>query len=238
MGSPPFDPPQPVMDFVIPKDLRVRGLAAAGVLLLAAACGGDEAGEKGASAGPAANDSAAAPATAAVPNAAQPQPAAPAAQPGAAVMDSAMTPAQAAKASPVPQGPVNVQVLNEYQLTMPRLRQLVQAGKNLAALQARRPDLRDSMRISTMDPNALYERLNGVPAARQAVSEAGITPREYAIATAALIQAAMVHELRRAGRQPPAAVNERNVQFVTENWDEIQTMMRAAVPPPQARQQP
>jgi hypothetical protein len=226
---------------VILKDLHVRGRVAAGALLLAAACGGDEAGEKATSAAPARGDSAAAPTTAAVPapNAAQPQAAAPATQPGAAVMmDSAMTPAQAVQSAPEPQGPVNVQTINQYQLTMPRLRQLVQGGKNLAALQARRPELRDSMRIATMDPNALYERLNAIPAAREAVNQAGISPREYALATAALLQAAMVHEMRRAGQQPPAAVNEGNVRFVSENWEEIQSMMRAAGPRPQQPQAP
>lgn len=219
---------------MILKDLRVRGVMAAGALLLATACGGGDE-EKGTSATPAAGDSVAAPVAAAAPNATPQQPGAavPGAQPNAAVMDSAMTPAQATEAAPTPQGPVNVEVLNAYQLTMPRLRQLVQAGKNIAALQARRPDLRDSMRIATMDPNALYERLNAVPAAREAVNQAGISPREYAVATAALIQAAMVHEMRRAGRQPPVAVNEGNVKFVSENWEEIQTMMRAAAPPQQ-----
>lgn len=228
------------MVLVILKDLRVRGLVAAGALLLAAACGGDEEGEKGTSAAPVNGDSATAPAAAAAPapNAAQPQAAAPAAQPGAAAMDSAMSPAQATQTAPAPQGPVNVTTINQYQLTMPRLRQLVQAGKNIAALQARRPELRDSMRIATMDPNALYERLNAVPAAREAVNQAGISPRDYALATAALIQAAMVHEMRRAGQQPPAAVNEGNVRFVSENWEEIQSMMRPAGPRPQQPQAP
>lgn len=223
------------MDSVILKDMR--GLAAAFALLALAACGGDS-GEKGASAA-AAGDSAAAPAAvAAAPGAAATQPSAVPAQPQPAGLDSAMTPAEAAKAveSIEPRGPVSPTSLDEYQLTMPKLRQLVQGGQNIAALQARRPELRDSMRVTTMDPNLVYQRLASIPDARAAVEAAGLSPREYTVAMAALIQAAMVHELRRAGRNPEVPVNENNVRFVSENWEEIQTMMRAAAPRPQAPQ--
>lgn len=222
------------MDFVILKDLRVRGLVAAGALLIAAACGGDD--EPGAAATSAPTDSAAVPAAAAAPSAAQ-QPAAPGAQPAApAVLDSAMTPVQAAQAAaaaaPAAAGPVTPQALGSYQLTMARLRTLVQAGQNLRALQERRPELRDSMRIPTMDPNLLYQKLNGVADARAAVSSAGITPEEYAIATAALLQASMVAQMQRRGQTPQVQFNEANVKFVADNWEEIQTMMRGAAAPP------
>ena len=224
------------MDSVILKDMR--GLAAALALLALAACGGDGE-EKGASAATAAGDSAAAPAAvASAPAAPATQPSAVPAQPQPAGLDSAMTPAEAAKAveSVQPRGPVSPTSLDEYQLTMPKLRQLVQGGQNIAALQERRPELRDSMRVTTMDPNLVYQRLASIPEARQAVEAAGLTPREYTVAMAALIQAAMVHELRRAGRNPEVPVNENNVRFVSENWEEIQTMMRAAAPRPQAPQ--
>jgi hypothetical protein len=221
------------MEIVILKDMRLRTLAAAGALMVAAACGGgDDEAAAGASAAKG-GDSATAAAAATTPGTAQqPQAAAPAAQSNVpAVLDSGMaTPAEAAKAAPAVQGPVNVQVLNSYELSMPKLRQLVQGGRNLAALQARRPELRDSMRISSMDPNAIYDRLNSVPAAREAIASAGLSPREYAVATAALLQAAMVYQMQQAGRELPkeARVNEANVRFVGENWEEIQTMMRSA----------
>ena len=215
---------------MILKDLRIRGMMAAGALLMAAACGGGD--ETDAAATPPAGDSAAAPVAAATPNAAQP--AAP--HPNvAAALDSAMAPAQAAEAAEAAQpaqGPVTVQAIASYQLTLPRLRTLVQAGKNIAALQTRRPDLRDSMRIPTMDPNLLYQKLNSIPAARDAVNRAGITPREYALATSALIQATMVNEMRRRGQAPEGTFNEANVKFVAENEAEIQAIMRAAAPPP------
>ena len=222
------------MKIVMLKDMRLRTLAAAGALLVATACGGGDDEAASGSSVAKGGDSATAPAAAAAApgTAQQPQAAAPATQPNApAVLDSGMaTPAEAAKAAPAVQGPVNVQVLNSYELSMPKLRQLVQGGRNLAALQARRPELRDSMRISSMDPNAIYERLNSVPDAREAVASAGLSPREYAVATAALLQAAMVYQMQKAGRELPAQaqVNEANVRFVGEHWEEIQTLMRSA----------
>ena len=221
------------MEIVILKDMCLRTLAAAGALLVAAACGGGDGEAASGSSAAKAGDSATASTAATAPGAAQqPQAAAPATQPNAAaVLDSGMaTPAEAAKAAPAVQGPVNVQVVNSYELSMPKLRQLVQGGRNLAALQARRPELRDSMRISSMDPNAVYDRLNSVPDAREAIASAGLSPREYAVATAALLQAAMVYQMQKAGRELPAQaqVNEANVRFVGENWEEIQTLMRSA----------
>jgi hypothetical protein len=226
---------------VILKDLRVRGMVAAGALLMAAACGGGEKPDAAATA--AAGDSAASSAavTAGAPNAAQ-QPAATTPHPNvAAALDSAMTPAQAAEAADAAQpaeGPVNVQAIKGYQLTLPRLRTLVQAGKNIAELQARRPDMRDSMRIPTMDPNLLYQKLNTIPAAREAVNRAGISPREYALATAALIQATMVHEMRKRGQTPEGDFSEANAKFVADNAEEIQAIMRSGAPPPPSGQLP
>lgn len=220
---------------VILKDSRIRGMAAAAALVLAAACGGDD--EPDAAATVVADTVAVVPASVAALDSARGA-AAPAVQPNAAVLDSGMTATRAADvaaAAPAPEGPVSLETLKNYRLTLPRLRTLVQAGQNIAALQARRPELRDSMRIPTMDPNLLYQKLNSIPAAREAVTRAGMTPREYALATAALIQASMVHELRRQGQAPEGDFNEANVQFVTENIEEIQAIMRGAGAAPPAQ---
>lgn len=150
--------------------------------------------------------------------------AAPAAPQSAAARDSATAQALRAPVS----GPVNVQVLAQYQLSMEGLRKLVRAGQALGQLQARRPELRDSMRLEAFDPNAIYQKLNSIPDVRQAIGQAGMTPREYATATAALMQAAMVRQMRAQGMSPPVEVNEANVRFVDENWDEIQQLMRSA----------
>lgn len=225
------------MDSVTSKFLR--GSAACTLMVLAAACGGGD--DKQEAAAPAATaaktDSAAAPATATAPAPAltpslgAPQPA-PAPQPNAAVLDSAMSPREAAKAAEkmTVQGPVTPDALESYQLTMPKLRQLVAAGQSLMLLQAQNPQMREAMRVPSADPNELYRRLNTIPEAREAVARAGMTPTEYATATAALLQAIMIHEMRARGSNPQGRYNTRNVEFITEHWQEFQEMMRRAAP--------
>jgi hypothetical protein len=217
-----------VMSTVIPTPLRLRALAAC-ALLAAAACGGGD--EKADAAAPAQSaDSATVPAPAAAAAPSTPAPA-PAAQPDAPILDSAMTPQKAAEVAKAPvQGPVNVDVLEDFELTMPRVRQMIRASQNLAQLQERRPELRDSMTIRTMDPNLLYQRINSIPEARDAVAQAGLTPQGYATATAALLQGIMVLEMEKAGRKPPPGIqyNEENVDFVAEHIQEIMQLMQEA----------
>lgn len=221
------------MEVVILLHIR-PALTFAAYALLLAGCGGDDA-ETASAATDSATATAVVVADSGLPafNTPAPQPAAPgdSAPPApvtpqaAAARDSAMT--QAILKAPV-SGPVNVQALDQYQLSMEGLRKLVRAGQNLGDLQARRPELRDSMRLEAFDPNAIYQKLNSIPDVRQAIGQAGMTPREYATATAALMQAAMVRQMRAQGMSPPVEVNEANVRFVDENWDEIQQLMRSA----------
>jgi hypothetical protein len=128
---------------------------------------------------------------------------------------------------PPPDRPVTEEEARGYRLSMDRIRQLVRAGEELATLQARRPEMRDSMAVGSPDPNAILERLSNVAPAREAIARAGLTPREYTLATIALMQAGMVSEMRRRGMSPPIEVNEDNVRLVAENWEEIQRMMAA-----------
>jgi hypothetical protein len=233
------------MESVILPDFR-RALLSGACVLLLAGCGGDgEAGSSGADStqAAAAADSTgpsfgtpAAPAAmtapgdsaAAVPGAATPAPVAAADRP---VRDS--TKMKEILQAPV-SGPVNVETLETYTLSMDRVRQLVRAGQNLAELQRRRPDLADSVRMQAFDPNAIYEKVNSIPDVRNAVAQAGMSPREYATATAALMQAVMVRQMRAQGMRPQVQVNEANVAFVDEHWNEImqvaQSMAQQARP--------
>lgn len=206
-----------------------RTLCAGACALLLAGCGGD--GE--------AENAGASPAAAAAADSAGPSFGAPAAPAAVAPGDSASAvpggpPPVAAADRPVRDstkmkeilqapvtGPVNVQTLATYELTMERVQKLVAAGRNLAELQARRPELADSVRLQAFDPNAIYEKANSIPDVRDAITRAGMSPREYATATAALMQAAMVRQMRAQGVRPQVQVNEANVEFVDEHWDEI-----------------
>jgi hypothetical protein len=80
--------------------------------------------------------------------------------------------------------------------------------------------------VGAADPNAILERLTNVPEARSAVARAGLTPRDYTLSTVALLQAAMVSQVRARGGSVPVPVNEGNVRLVTENWEEIEGLMR------------
>ena len=212
-----------------------RATAAASLLLLAA-CGGDGAADAPeAATSPAADTTALTVAEA--PAAALDSAERAAARGDTAAVAATAPPAAAAPAPDAPalQGPVNAEAVAGYRLSMERIRQLVRAGEQLAELQDRRPELRDSMAVTSPDPNAIYERLNAVAPAREAIARAGMTPRDYALATTALLQAAMANEMRKQGMAPPGAVNEANVRFVDENWNEIQQMMQQVA---QSRQRP
>jgi hypothetical protein len=208
-----------------------RSLLSGVCALLLTACGGDDDDSSAAQAAttPAADSAAPAalPAPVTAP-AAVPQPAAPAdsATPNAAAPKGNTSIAEQMLKAPVT-GPVNVQALDNYTLTMERIRPLGRAGQSLGELQRRRPELRDSMRLEAFDPNAMYEKMNAIPDVREAIARVGMTPREYVTATAALTQAAAVSAMIRHGRTPTVEYNEANVRFVTEHWEEIQQLMRA-----------
>jgi len=209
------------------SSLPRRALAGAFLILLAA-CGGDQAAPPSQAAAPA--DSAGPSFSTAPDPKTVPADSAAAAAPA---VDRRAELAEAILQAPAT-GPVNAGVVEDYRLTMDGIRKLVRAGQSLGELQARRPDLRDSMRLGTFDPNGMFEKLSSIPAVRDAIGEAGMTPREYATATAALMQAAMVRQMRSQGLSPQVQVSEANVRFVDENWNEIQQILRAAaaqVPP-------
>lgn len=211
-----------------------RTLLSGACAILLAGCGGDEAE-------PAANKTAAAPADSAVapsfstPAATTPpgdsaaapapgEPLPPAAAAAVRTRDSAM----AAQIMDAPvKGPVNVQALGGYQLTMDDVRKLGRAAQNIGALVERRPELRDSLQVGGFDPNAIYERLNSIPDARAAVEQAGMTPRQYVTAMSALMQASLVLGMREKGVALPAQVpvNQANIDFLEENREEIQRLM-------------
>lgn len=211
-----------------------RTLLSGACAILLAGCGGDEAEPATEKTAAAPADSAAAPSfstpattpprgdSAAAPAPVQALP--PAAVAAVRSRDSAM----AAQIMDAPvKGPVNVQALGSYQLTMDDVRKMGRAAQNIGALVERRPELRDSLQLGGFDPNAIYERLNSIPDARAAVEQAGMTPRQYVTAMSALMQASLVLGMREKGMALPAQVpvNQANIDFLRENRDEIQRLM-------------
>lgn len=126
-------------------------------------------------------------------------------------------------------GPVSPAAIDGYRLSMDKIRQMRQAGLNLAALQREHPELRGQMQMEgPPDPNRMYERLNSIPQARAAVERSGMSTRDYTIGMGALMQGVIVHQMRKRGMNPPVQANEANVEFIAANEMEIMQMLTSA----------
>lgn len=163
-----------------------------------------------------------------------PQSAAPA-QPPADSVVAAPKAGPAPQVPPVPpvpeavKGAVGNVAVSDYRLTMDRIRQMRQAGLNLAALQRERPDLAKSMQMEgPPDPNRVHERLNSVPEAKAAVERAGLSTRDYALGMGALMQGMIVHRMRKAGMNPPMQADPENLEFIAEHETEIMQLLSSA----------
>ncbi|HEX8321340.1 hypothetical protein [Longimicrobium sp.] len=126
-------------------------------------------------------------------------------------------------------GPVSPEAISGYRLSMDKIRQMRQAGLNLAALQREHPELRGQMQMEgPPDPNRMYERLNSIPQARAAVERSGMSTRDYTIGMGALMQGVIVHQMRKRGMNPPVQANEANVEFIAANETEIMQLLTSA----------
>jgi hypothetical protein len=124
---------------------------------------------------------------------------------------------------------MSTMAVSDYPLTMDRIRQMRQAGLNLAALQRERPDLAKSMQMEgPPDPNRVHERLNSVPEAKAAVERAGLSTRDYALGMGALMQGMIVHRMRKAGMNPPMQADPENLEFIAAHETEIMQLLSSA----------
>lgn len=131
--------------------------------------------------------------------------------------------------------------VGDYELTMDKIDRLLQAQVNLAGaasrmtpaeLQALEAEAEDSENMSLDDMAANVERH---PAARKAIEDAGLTPREYAIASLAMMQAGMAMSVlsMRPNEDQDSLMramqaNPENVRFLQENMPEITRRQQAA----------
>jgi hypothetical protein len=153
----------------------------------------------------------------------------------AAEAPKAAAPKERIQAPPPPppnvevKGPVSPEAIGDYRLSMDKIRQMRQAGLNLAALQREHPELRAQMQMEgPPDPNRMYERLNSIPQARAAVERSGMSTRDYTLGMGALMQGVIVHQMRKRGMNPPVQANEANVEFIAANETEIMQLLTSA----------
>ncbi len=132
-----------------------------------------------------------------------------------------------ATASPVDaQGPATLRAIGEYRLTMPTLRKLIAAGKAVNTA----PDAK-AINAALGQPAMSIEDVTGTiaryPAAKQAVSASGLSPKEFATAYLAYFYTVRYladAEMRKAQGQtvgPPAHVRPDNVQLIRDNQAEL-----------------
>jgi hypothetical protein len=119
--------------------------------------------------------------------------------------------------------------ISNYKLDMDKMRKYVAANKNLAAAAKDDPTaMADNEANSNNQSTAqMIARLESHPAAKRALSQAGLTAKDYVWITAAWLQAAMTQGILDGtpGAKAPEGQNMQNVDFLRANKAELEAMM-------------
>lgn len=139
--------------------------------------------------------------------------------------DAAAEPRAGAAPAPAPAGgSISDAEVRDYRLTLPKVRQWHEATLTAVRLRARSPEPeRDDEDGST--PDGMLAVIEGSPSASAAVRQAGLSAREAAILTYALVNASAVLAMQEAGQTPSGvAASPHQVEFVREHRDELERM--------------
>ena len=127
-------------------------------------------------------------------------------------------------------GDADLRELSRYTLTLTDIRKYAAANANLAK-QPKAEQEEDEAEDEDDDEslNAMTAKIERMPAARKAIESAGLTARQYAVITMALIQASMAQFAVEQGADPAkvardASVNPANIRFVKENKAELEKL--------------
>jgi hypothetical protein len=139
----------------------------------------------------------------------------------------AQTPVQAQRfnTKPMPELPVML----AYKLTPEKLRQYIQASRNVTALLAKNPGYRDQMAIppktapKSIDESVAFAKQT-LPELSSAVEKSGMTFREYTIFQGCLLSAWVVAAHPRPGSK--VQILPENLQFVKTNHDAIAAALK------------
>lgn len=142
------------------------------------------------------------------------------------------TPGDATVSADTPGAGADLTDISRYELTMERIDRIHAAQRNIAlAIRDMTPAEREAME-NTGDGNATLDEfardIESNPKIRQALADAGMSPREYATATMAMVSAAMAASalhMRPDEDQDSLAramhANPDNVRFLRENEAEL-----------------
>ena len=109
----------------------------------------------------------------------------------------------------------------DFTLTMDRVDAYMAAISNIAVLAQQDPELKDitAMDASTEDARQYAARIEQHPDVVAAISQAGLTPKEFAVTGEALVSGMMTQAALESGalKDIPAGVNPQLVEFVRQN---------------------
>jgi len=126
------------------------------------------------------------------------------------------------------QGDKDLKAISAYTLTMPRYRQFMNAMLNLGKAAKKDSTLGGVFENSGNLPlDQLVARYNAVPVVKSAITTAGMTPRDFALAQGAILQAGMSYGLMKQLKLSPdsviktTGVSRANLEFFGVNDVEI-----------------
>ena len=128
----------------------------------------------------------------------------------------------------------DLEEVQDFKLSMPRMQKWAQAGRNLEALSKTRPDLEGSFK---MESNASLDQqvaaMEAHPEVKKAVADADLSPREFMMITTAYMVAATAQSVGQmpAGKTRDSLMeslktNPDNVAFIQKNMGELEKLMK------------
>ena len=135
-------------------------------------------------------------------------------------------------------GVVRGDPLLDYEITVENLRGLYHAHHNLYRLSQREPGLLEELEEEISEiPPAEFEKtvaaIGAVPAVRDALGQAKLSPRDFYLTQFNLMNAVAVLQARGVGRSDNLPdVSERNVEVVRQNPHEVDRLMTERRPKP------
>lgn len=119
----------------------------------------------------------------------------------------------------------DTQEVNAYRLSAASLAKYTQATEGLAQVMAENPPpCGDEEDVESLDGMAAH--LDSIPGAAEAMDDAGMSSREYALFTMSLVQSGLGAWVIREGGELPPGMAMENVQFFEQNQAELEELMQ------------
>src|SRR5687767_1979594 len=145
------------------------------------------------------------------------------------------TPTPSPAASATPSADRDMRELADYELSMDAVTKWAAANKSLAELAEKRPELEEQG--TTNSDNAslddMVKRVESIPEMRAAIEKEGLSAREYALVSLAVMQSAVAQMALAQGvsadsiaRQ--AGINKKNLTFYQEHKAELERIFADA----------